>query len=315
LNKKKHIFIFREIKQNSTKQNTQTQKIMENRCVSVDDEDEVRTQILLNMERINNSTQQCNHSIFTANLYGKDKVIAKRYEHTDDKGVSINAIREISVLLNLHHANIVDYYGVVMTLSNTYLVMEPMEMTLSQKISIEKRGWRKKEPEYKRYLFQVCEALHYCHSMGVMHRDIKPSNIFIRGENAKLGDFDSSRFFNLPLRKYSTDCTTIAYKAPEACSKEGLKITPAVDMWAIGCVFYYIVHEHDYFTYKDFTERETYLICAIENSQETKNHLRKYFELSEAGIEFMYGCMQLDVSKRISAVQALKHDYFCSLFQ
>ena len=64
---------------------------------------------------------------------------------------------------------------------------------------------------------QVCQALAYAHSRGIIHRDVKPANILLSQDNtAKLGDFGLALgldFSRVTLK--GTLLGTVAYMAPE----------------------------------------------------------------------------------------------------
>ncbi len=89
-------------------------------------------------------------------------------------------------------------------------------------------------------LFQLLNGLAYLHSNWVLHRDLKPANIMVTRSGAvKIGDLGLARIFYRPLHSlYAGDkvVVTIWYRAPELLlgSKH---YTPAVDMWAVGCIF------------------------------------------------------------------------------
>jgi NIMA (never in mitosis gene a)-related kinase 10 len=101
--------------------------------------------------------------------------------------------REVAILKDLDHPNIIKYYTSFSEGQYIYIVMELLDgasladFILSQS---EKRQ-RVKEEVVWSILSQLCAALRYLHcEKHVMHRDLAPSNILIDGEfNIKLADF------------------------------------------------------------------------------------------------------------------------------
>ena len=89
-------------------------------------------------------------------------------------------------------------------------------------------------------LFQLLNGLLYLHSNWVLHRDLKPANIMVtsKGE-VRIGDLGLARLFYKPLHSlFSGDkvVVTIWYRAPELLLGSR-HYTPAVDLWAVGCIF------------------------------------------------------------------------------
>jgi len=102
---------------------------------------------------------------------------------------------------------------------------------------------------------QVGEALTAIHKMGVVHRDVKPGTVcFADGarESVKLVDFGFATFFRVgaeggtTCRKLKTLCGSPAYMAPELV-RGGQYIGPPVDVWALGCVAYELLHNRPAF--------------------------------------------------------------------
>jgi serine/threonine-protein kinase len=87
---------------------------------------------------------------------------------------------------------------------------------------------------------QVAEALDYAHQKGFVHRDIKPTNILFDAQGeAVVSDFGLVKAAESSVVARSTAggiVGTPAYIAPEAWEEE--EISPATDVYALGCVFF-----------------------------------------------------------------------------
>jgi hypothetical protein len=84
----------------------------------------------------------------------------------------------------------------------------------------------------------VAEALADFHTAGIVHRDLKPSNVLLADDGPKVIDFGISRALDgTTLTVTGVQVGTAGYMAPEQA--EGQKITPAADVFALGCVLAY----------------------------------------------------------------------------
>uniref|UniRef100_A0A4W6F4L4 cyclin-dependent kinase n=1 Tax=Lates calcarifer TaxID=8187 RepID=A0A4W6F4L4_LATCA len=109
-----------------------------------------------------------------------------RLEH--EEGAPCTAIREVSLLKDLKHANIVTLHDIVHTDKSLTLVFEYLDKDLKQ--YMDDCGNIMSMHNVKIFLFQILRGLSYCHKRKVLHRDLKPQNLLIneRGE-LKLADF------------------------------------------------------------------------------------------------------------------------------
>ena len=97
----------------------------------------------------------------------------------EDEGVPSTAIREISVLKELEHPNVVTLMEVIFDNNKLYLVFEFLSMDL--------RKWLESLPEkelpsaklVKSYMCQMLQATVFCHQRRIIHRDLKPQVRFI----------------------------------------------------------------------------------------------------------------------------------------
>lgn len=144
--------------------------------------------------------------------------------------------REAKTAAKLNHPNIVVVYDVEDESTFSYIVMEYVEgPDLRQLLSHERRL----DPHQAvKYVKQVCMALDFAHTEGIIHRDIKPSNILIVGkEKVKVTDFGIAKVVNhLTLTQTGRVVGTPSYMAPEQI--EGEDVDARADIFSLGVVFY-----------------------------------------------------------------------------
>ena len=157
-------------------------------------------------------------------------------------GISQSACREMALCSELSHPNIIHLVEIILEDKCIFMVFEYAEHDLLQIIHHHTQPQRHAipAPTIKSILFQLLNGLLYLHSNWVLHRDLKPANIMVtaRGE-VKIGDLGLARLFYKPLHSlFSGDkvVVTIWYRAPELLLGSR-HYTPAVDLWAVGCIF------------------------------------------------------------------------------
>ena len=119
-------------------------------------------------------------------------------------------------------------------------------------------------------LAQVCDAVHYAHTQGVVHRDLKPANILVSDEaaerrgddgarqgdpsvasslrrgpaSAKILDFGVARVTgaDVQVTTLQTDAGqligTLAYMSPEQIAGDPLAVDTRADVYALGVILY-----------------------------------------------------------------------------
>ncbi|NXJ88363.1 CDK3 kinase, partial [Corythaixoides concolor] len=248
---------------------------------------------------------------------------------SETEGVPSTAIREISLLRELKHPNIVRLLDVIYSRKKLYLVFEYMNQDL-------KKYMDSTQPRelplslVKNYLFQLLQGVSFCHSHRVIHRDLKPQNLLINEAGAiKLGDFGLARAFGVPLRTYTHEVVTLWYRAPEILL--GCKYyATSVDIWSIGCIFAEMVTGKALFpgdseidqlfrifrtlgtptevTWPGVTQLPDY---KEDFPQWPRKDMKKIIpNLDRDGRNLLVQLLLYDPSRRISAKAALNHQYF-----
>jgi len=242
-----------------------------------------------------------------------------------DEGVPSTAIREISLIKECDHPNIVKLKNVLFENEKLCLIFEYLDYDLKKYMDSQKAVLSPKL--VKTFLFQILNAISYCHSQRILHRDLKPQNLLIDQENTvKLADFGLARAYYLPVRTYTHEVITLWYRAPEILL--GQKVySGAVDIWSVGCIFYEMAQKKALFS-GDSEIDEIFKIFqilgtpndaiwkGINDLPDFKTSFPKWKKrdlaslatnLDTFGVDLLEKMIALDPLNRISAREALEH--------
>ena len=146
--------------------------------------------------------------------------------------------REIEIQSNLRHKNILRLHGYFYDARRIYLILEyapkgEMYKELTRHVRKTEKGFP--EQMAANWIYQLSQALVYCHNKHVIHRDIKPENLLLGIDNQlKIADFGWS--VHAPSSRRKTLCGTLDYLPPEMV--EGRDHDKMVDVWSLGVLTY-----------------------------------------------------------------------------
>lgn len=171
-----------------------------------------------------------------------NELVALKYVRMEKEfeGFPITGLREIRILRELQHPNIVEFRELVYregpepTNIDTFLVFEYMNYDLMGLLDNPASNFD--EDSIFLIFKQLLEGLKYCHMRRILHRDLKCSNILLnKAGEVKLADFGLGRQW-IPERPYTNKVISLWYRPIELLLGEE-KYGPPVDVWSLGCIF------------------------------------------------------------------------------
>mmetsp|Transcript_46508 Transcript_46508/g.101204 ORF Transcript_46508/g.101204 Transcript_46508/m.101204 type:complete len:321 (+) Transcript_46508:106-1068(+) len=201
------------------------------------DDDEAAVEVLERFQVIQKLGEGTYGKVYKAACHQTQQVRAlKRIPIVmDEDGVPATAIREVSLLKECDHPNVIRLYDVFSLDRALYLVFEYVDMDL--RIFLKRNGAFRNPHALKNAAFQCIRGTAFCHGRQVLHRDLKPQNVLVdsTGQHLKLADFGLARLFDVPLRAYTHEVVTLWYRAPEILLGHRKYATPT-DIWSLGCI-------------------------------------------------------------------------------
>ncbi|NXM81638.1 CDK10 kinase, partial [Oenanthe oenanthe] len=246
-------------------------------------------------------------------------------------GMPISSLREITLLLELKHPNIVELKEVVVGnhLESIFLVMGYCEQDLAS--LLENMQTPFSEAQVKCIILQVLKGLQYLHENYIIHRDLKVSNLLMTDKGCvKIADFGLARTYGMPPKPMTPKVVTLWYRAPELLLGMTTQTT-SIDMWAAGCILAELlahkpllpgtseIHQIDLIVQLLGTPNENIwpgfsklpLATQYTLRKQPYNNLKHRFPwLSEAGLRLLNFLFMYDPKKRATAKDCLESSYF-----
>lgn len=265
-----------------------------------------------------------------------------------ETGLPVTGLREIQILKDCSHRNIVELREVVVGegddtssrgngIENIFLVLEFVEHDL--KSILEDMPEPFLASEVKTLLLQLASGVAYLHDHWILHRDLKSSNLLLNNRGQlKIADFGMARYVGDPPPSLTQLVVTLWYRAPELLL--GTKTYgPAIDMWSVGCIFGEILTREPLLPGKNEVDTLTKIfeLCGIPSDESWPGFRRlpnarslrlptnpkntppaatgsvvraKFPFLTAAGSALLSALLSLNPDARPTAKEMLQHEYF-----
>ncbi|MBZ0186788.1 MAG: serine/threonine protein kinase, partial [Candidatus Obscuribacterales bacterium] len=173
------------------------------------------------------------------------QIIAGKTLRFVEKALTERFLREIEIHTRLMHKNIVAPVEFAMTATGqAFFFMELLSGTSLEDV-FARYGRIRRAIDIADILIQICQALSYAHSKGIVHRDIKPGNVIVNmskeGVSVKVVDFGLAKLYEdlQRITKTGQVLGSPVYMSPEQCM--GLTLDPRSDVYSLGILAYEMI--------------------------------------------------------------------------
>ncbi|OAA71956.1 Serine/threonine-protein kinase domain protein [Akanthomyces lecanii RCEF 1005] len=269
------------------------------------------------------------------------KVVALKrlkLDPADRSGLPVTGLREIQILHDCKHRNVVTLEEVVVgsnvnKMDNSiFLVLEFVEHDIKSILDDMPEPFL--ASEIKCLLQQLTAGVAYLHENWILHRDLKTSNLLLNNRGQlKIADFGMARYVGDPAPKLTQLVVTLWYRSPELLLGARTYDT-AVDMWSIGCIFGELIAREPLLQGTNEVDQVTKIfeLCGVptddswpgfrklpnarslrfpKTAAATGSVIRARFpSMTSAGAGLLTELLSLNPDARPSAKQMLRHEYF-----
>jgi cyclin-dependent kinase 7 len=262
---------------------------------------------------------------------GRIVAVKKIKSEKADDGVNFTAVREIKLLKEFKHENIIELVDVFTTPDQAVCLVYECAVTDLEKI-IKNKAIPLSMADVKQHCLTLLRAVAACHERWILHRDLKPDNmLFLEDGTMKLADFGLARMYGTPKARLSPQAITLWYKPPELLLGS-YEYSSSADMWSVGCIFAELLLRRPFLQGINDISQLDVIFTVFGTPTESSWPDHKALPLPAQGliwddcvaqpfddfftaaprdaISLLRSMLVLDPNNRISASEALSHPYF-----
>ncbi len=175
----------------------------------------------------------------------------KKNARTETHKVIVDSLRaEANLMKGLDHPALPRIVDIIEDGDSLYVVMDFIQG--DDLLSVLKSHRRViTEADVVDWGIQLCDALSYLHSKGIVYRDMKPGNVMLMNDGTvKIIDFGIAREYSPDKEDDTMPLGTRGYASPEAF-KRGVQTTPVSDIYSLGVTLFHLVTGHGPMEYVD----------------------------------------------------------------
>ena len=210
--------------------------------------------------------------------------------------------REIEILTQLEHKNVIKTFEIIKSNTIYYLIMEYCEKGELFNYIVSKKRFNDKLSSF--FFYQLISGLSYLHKKNICHRDLKPENLLLTSNyTLKIIDFGLSNFENDSL--LSTPCGSPSYASPEMIANYKYNGFLS-DIWSTGVILYAMLCGYLPFDEKEDDLNNEFLFQNIEKCE--INYPEKY--INENCKDLLEKIFVKDYKQRITIKKIKQHSFY-----